>query len=120
MNMKKNYSFFCIRTKSKKIAMTLGFLSFFFTSMASVKTTVADGNWFDSLSWSPVGIPLTEDTVLVNHDMTASGNKIEFSANWLIIKNNKSVECDSIFSLHGNIRLHGSLEAKNYVNGDGD
>jgi hypothetical protein len=87
---------------------------------AAVKTTIADGSWFTASNWSPSGVPLLEDTVIINHTITVSGNYVDFGAEWLIVNSGASILCDTTFSLHGNLRLLGHLEAEIFANGDGD
>ncbi len=103
-----------------KTFFTLALFCAYYSTFATVKTTVADGNWFNASNWSPSGIPLMEDTVIVNHNMNALGDKVEFGANWLIVSGSGNIVCDSIFALHGNLRLMGTLNASFYADGDGD
>lgn len=91
-----------------------------FSAMATVKTTNSNGNWFDPAIWSPFGVPLMEDSVIINHDVTVIGNYVDFGANWLIVNSNASIIGDSIFSLHGNLKLYGSMDLKIIAIGDGD
>ncbi len=103
-----------------KTLFTLALFCAYYTGFATVKTTVADGSWFNASNWSPLGVPLMEDTVIVNHNMNALGDKVEFGANWLIVTNSGNIVSDSVFALHGNLRLMGTLNASLYADGDGD
>ncbi len=103
-----------------KTFFTLALFCAYYSTFATVKTTVADGNWFNAANWSPAGVPLMEDTVIVNHNMNALGDKVEFGASWLIVTTSANIVCDSVFALHGNLRLIGTLNASLYADGDGD
>lgn len=103
-----------------KTLFTLALFCAYYTTFATVKTTVADGNWFTASNWSPAGVPMMEDTVIVNHNMNALGDKVEFGANWLIVSGAGNIVCDSIFALHGNLKLNGTMDINEYVDGDGD
>lgn len=108
------------KVKTAKLIFVLMLLCTITSSFAAVKTTVTNGNWFNPNDWSPVGVPLIEDTVIVNHQMTAMGDVVEFGANWLIVTSNGSILCDSIFALHGSLRLYGNMNVNRYADGDGD
>ena len=90
------------------------------STFASVKSTNSNGSWFDPAIWSPFGVPLMEDSVIINHDITVTGNYVDFGANWLIINSNASIIGDTIFSLHGNMKLYGSMDLRIIAIGDGD
>lgn len=103
-------------------ALLLFFLltGFTFYISAQVKSTISNGSWFDPNIWSPVGVPLMEDTVIINHDLTVSGNYVDFGANWLIVNQNASITGDTIFALHGNLKLFGTMNLNIIAVGDGD
>jgi len=103
-----------------KSAFTLCFILSLMSASATVKTTVADGSWFNSANWNPAGVPLAEDTVLINHDITVFGNYVDFGANWLIVNTGASIVSDTIFALHGNLRLLGTMDIHTIAVGDGD
>ncbi len=92
----------------------------FIPSIAADKTTVGDGNWFDPANWSPAGVPLMEDVVIINHDITTGGGYVEFAADWLIVSADASITSDTIFALHGNLRLFGLMDIQILAIGDGD
>lgn len=89
-------------------------------TFAQNKTTISDGSWFDPAIWSPSGVPLMEDTVFINHDITVSGNYVDFGANWLIVNPTASIVGDTIFSLHGNLKMNGLMDLTIIAVGDGD
>jgi hypothetical protein len=91
-----------------------------FSAFATMKTTNSNGSWFDPGIWSPFGVPLMEDSVIINHDVTVTGNYVDFGANWLIVNTNASIIGDTIFSLHGNLKLYGSMDCNIIAIGDGD
>ncbi|TNF46379.1 MAG: T9SS type A sorting domain-containing protein [Bacteroidetes bacterium] len=97
------------------IVITTSVLSF-----AQNKTTISDGSWFDPAIWSPSGVPLMEDTVFINHDVTVTGNYVDFGANWLIVNPAASIVGDTIFSLHGNLKMKGLMDLTIIAVGDGD
>jgi hypothetical protein len=49
-------------------------------SFAAIKETISNGSWFNPSIWSPAGVPLLEDTVIVNHTITVTGNYVDFGA----------------------------------------
>lgn len=118
--MKRILSTLNTTLKTAKCIITVILSCAITTSFATLKTTVADGNWFNPAGWSPAGVPLIEDTVIVNHHMDALGDKVEFGASWLIVTTNGSIFCDSIFALHGSLYLDGTMNVKRYADGDGD
>ena len=103
-----------------KTLLTFCFSYLLFTSFAATKTTVADGDWFNPANWSPSGVPLIEDTVLINHNITTNGVSVDFGANWLIVNSNASLESSTIFGLHGNLRSYGVIDIQTFAIGDGD
>ncbi|WP_193702248.1 hypothetical protein [Flavobacterium haoranii] len=77
--MKTNYSF----TKFIKSIILFVVLTSFYFSNATEYTSVATGNWEDSSTWFPSGIPTTGDIVKIqNHTITVNSNvsceQIEF------------------------------------------
>lgn len=102
-----------------KQTLTVLLLLITFSSFATIKTTVANGDWFDANNWNPAGVPLSEDTVIINHIITAS-DLVDYAANWMIIENNAEIISDTIFSLHGNYKGYGDLTAQYFASGDGD
>ncbi len=87
-------------------------------NFASTKTSVIDGNWSNPNTWSPVGVPFAEDTLIINSHVFADID-VDFGANWLIINNNDSLTGDSIFGLHGNLKNDGIINLKVFAVGDG-
>ena len=104
----------------KIVSFLIFFTGLIFSVSAQVKSTTSNGNWFDPNIWSPVGVPLMEDTVIINHDVTVSGNYVDFGANWLIVQPSASIVGDTIFSLHGNLKMHGLMDMQIIAVGDGD
>lgn len=103
-----------------KLLLSITTCLIMFSSFATVKTTNSNGSWFDPAIWSPFGVPLMEDSVIINHDVTVTGNYVDFGANWLIVNTNASIIGDTIFSLHGNLKLYGSMDLNIIAIGDGD
>lgn len=103
-----------------KLLLSITTCFLMFSAFATVKTTNSNGSWFDSAIWSPFGVPLMEDSVIINHDVTVTGNYVDFGANWLIVNANASIIGDTIFSLHGNLKLYGTMDLKIIAIGDGD
>lgn len=103
-----------------KLLTTLFFSLFFFTLFGAVKTTVADGDWFNASNWLPSGVPLMEDTVIINHHITISGQVVDYGAQWMIVNANASLVSDTIFALHGNLKMYGMFDIQNLAVGDGD
>ena len=103
-----------------KLLLSISACLFMFNSFATIKTTNSNGNWFDPTVWSPAGVPLMEDSVVINHNITVTGNYVDFGANWLIVNSNASIVGDTIFSLHGNLKLYGSMDLSIIAIGDGD
>lgn len=94
-----------------KKTLTIFILFITFSTFANIKTTVADGDWFDANNWSPVGVPLNEDTLVINHIITAN-DEVGFSANWMIIENNAEIISDTTFTLNGNYKGYGDITAQ--------
>ena len=88
------------------------------TLLAGVKTSVTDGNWFDANTWSPSGVPFQEDTVIIDHHVYVDQNE-DVGINWLIINANDSLTGDSIFGLHGNLKVDGVMNIRVIGVGDG-
>lgn len=70
-----------MKTFFKVILTTL--LITHFSSFATIYTIATTGNWEDSSTWSPSGVPTTGDIVkIVNHNITLNSNascaKVEF------------------------------------------
>lgn len=114
-----------IRRSNRKIAVirngAVALVAIFqtLTVFAGVKISVADGNWNNPSNWNPAGVPLLEDTLILNHHLTASDD-IEFGASWFIVNTGASLSADSSVAVHGSVRLNGQLDALNYADGDGD
>ena len=79
-----------------------------------------DGSWHDPSIWNPAGVPLSEDTVIIDHDIIVAGSHVDFAADWLIVNSSASIVSDTIFSLHGNLRNYGLIDVQHLANGDGD
>lgn len=103
-----------------KLLTTLFFSCFLFTLFGAVKTTVADGDWFNANNWLPSGVPLMEDTVIINHHITISGQVVDYGAQWMIVNSNASLVSDTIFALHGNLKMYGMFNIQKLAVGDGD
>lgn len=97
-------------------------LSFFLTpdASATIKTTVADGDWYTPSNWSPAGYPAMEDTVIINHTIECGLNEVQLVASWLIVNAGKSILSDTTFVLQGNLLLKGTIDVGIYVDGLGD
>ena len=93
-----------------KTVLTFSFILFILSSFGATKTTVADGDWFDANNWSPLGVPVSEDIVIVDHNITIVGQTVDFGANWLIINPGASLVSDTVFGLHGNLRVLGDID----------
>lgn len=103
-----------------KLIATIFFLFTISTLFGAVKTTVADGDWFNANNWLPSGVPLMEDTVIINHNITISGQVVDYGAQWMIVNANASLVSDTIFALHGNLKMYGMFDIQNLAVGDGD
>lgn len=88
-------------------------------SFATIKQTVANGDWNNAANWSPIGAPLSEDTVMVSHDMTATA-AVEFGASWFIMTGSGSFTSNYSFAIHGNIKIYGEINVPIYAEGDGN
>ncbi len=103
----------------KKISTALFLLLFLVTTyQATVKTSIIDGDWSNPATWNPSGIPFAEDTVIINSHVFADIN-VDVGINWLIINANDSLTGDSIFGLHGNLKVDGIVNLRVFVVGDG-
>lgn len=102
----------------KNILFLIVFFFSYFSSGA-IKTTIANGDWFNPSVWSPSGVPMFEDTVVINHNITVSGS-VDYAANWMIVNPGASVISDSTFGLHGNLKLFGLMDIQTLGVGDGD
>lgn len=102
----------------KKLLLFISILTFTY-SFATIKTTVANGDWFDANNWNPTGVPINEDTVVINHIITVNDD-VDYGANWMIVENTGEIIADSTFALHGNYKGFGNLTAQNFASGDGD
>ena len=87
-------------------------------SNASVKTSVVDGNWSNPSTWSPSGVPFSEDTLIINTHVIADVF-IDVGINWLIINAGDSLTGDSLFGLHGNLKVDGIINIRDLAVGDG-
>lgn len=103
-----------------KLLTTSFFIGIIFTFFGAVKTTVADGDWFNPNNWLPIGVPLMEDTVIINHNITISGQVVDYGAQWMIVNSNASIVSDTIFALHGNLKMYGMFNIQTLAVGDGD
>ena len=103
-----------------KTFFTFCFTFLLFSSFATIKITATDGDWFVAGNWIPSGVPVFEDTVIVDHNMTISGSNVDFGANWLIVNAGASIVSDAIFGFHGNLKSYGTIDAQTFAIGDGD
>lgn len=77
-------------------------------SIAAEKVSVADGDWFNASNWSPSGVPVSEDTLIINHNIVAS-DTVNLSANCLIINPNSSLLIDYVMNYSGNLINDGNI-----------
>tara|TARA_B100000508_G_scaffold141097_1_gene146944 strand:- start:36885 stop:37946 length:1062 start_codon:yes stop_codon:yes gene_type:complete len=99
----------------KKLLLLLTLFSISY-SFATIKTTVADGDWFDANNWNPAGVPVNEDTVIINHIVSAT-DLIGLNTNWLIISTNAEIISDTTFTLNGNYKGFGNMTAEYFITG---
>lgn len=52
----------------KKLTIILIFFSLF--GYSAVKTSISNGNWSNASTWSPSGVPISNDKIYINHDIT--------------------------------------------------
>ena len=76
-------------------------------SNAAIKETVANGSLFNPSIWSPAGVPLMEDTVIINHAITVTGNYVDFGASWLIVNQNGNITGDTTIASEKRLFLVG-------------
>lgn len=102
--------------------------SFFFLAIllcsynlnAITKTSVTNGDWNNPSTWNPAVVPLSEDTVVVIHNLFID-KKTEFGASLCWIKTNGSLTGDSVFAVHGNFLNDGLVDINNVIGiGDGN
>jgi len=103
-----------------KTLLTLLLLVSALYSHATIKETISNGSWFNPSIWSPAGVPLMEDTVVINHAITVTGNYVDFGASWLIVNQTGNITGDTTFALHGNLKLYGQVDMSIFAVGDGD
>lgn len=87
-------------------------------SYAAEKTSVVNGNWSDPATWSPVGVPMMEDTVIINTNVTATGI-VDVGIDYLIINEGFTLSSDFAFGLHGNLINNGTVGVAEFAIGDG-
>lgn len=91
-----------------------------FNLNAITKISVSNGNWNHPSSWNPASIPLSEDTIIVTHNLIID-ERTEFGATLLWIKTNGSLTGDSLFGLHGDFLNDGFIDLNNIIAiGDGN
>lgn len=99
----------------------LTFLTGDLHAQPTLKTTVADGDWLNPNIWSPVGVPLSEGTVIINHDVTIpAGELAGFQAEWLIINSGAGITGDASLGFSGNLKLYGLTDLNMFAVSDGD
>lgn len=101
-----------------KIVITLLLLVSTQISWSQAKTSVSDGDWYNPQTWNPPNVPLSEDSVIINHEVTAE-SITEVWINHLIIGSTGILDSDTIFALHGSLKLNGELYADTFAIGDG-
>lgn len=67
-----------------------------------------------------MGVPLMEDTLIIQHTLLVNGNYVDFGADLMIVEAGASIVGDTIFSLHSNLRMYGLRSMKIVAVGDGD
>lgn len=90
-----------------------------FNAQATVKTSVADGDWYDPTTWSPAAVPFLEDTLIIAHNVYLD-DTVDMAIDYLIINNGASLSGPHIFGLHGNLINNGSIDINLMAIGDGN
>ena len=101
----------------KLILLLLTFITTCY-AQAALKISINDGDWNTPETWSPVGVPFDEDTVIVNHHITVDEN-VDVGINTLIVNAGKNLEGSALFGLHGNLFNYGVIDLYFLAIGDG-
>jgi hypothetical protein len=115
----RKIGFFQYFNSMKALLVLLLLISALYTN-AAIKETISSGSWFNPSIWSPAGVPLLEDTVVINHAISVTGNYVDFGASWLIVNQTGNITGDTTFALHGNLKLYGQVDMSIFAVGDGD
>lgn len=91
-------------------------ISFF--SFSATKTSIANGNWHNPATWMPAGVPIGEDTVLINNDVVVD-QFTDVAINVLWVIGGKSLTGNSTMGLHGNLIVDGTVDLPSFGIGDG-
>jgi hypothetical protein len=77
------------------------FSCFFSFSFAGVYNSISDGDWTDTLTWNPSGIPEAGDTIDIETNVFLD-TSITFSATcWMVIKNNGLLSGSNFYFVDG-------------------
>jgi hypothetical protein len=92
----------------------------YFTAVhAAQKISVENGDWSNPATWSPAGVPLFEDTVIINTNVVASEN-IDVVINYLIVNEGYTLSSEFTFGLRGNLLNYGTIDIEILGIGDGE
>ncbi len=83
-------------------------------TLGAIKTSIVNGSWDDPAIWSPTGAPLSEDTVIINSNVTCFGMRVAFAANLFWVQSGSSVSGDSIFVLNGSFLIDGMVDLEDF------
>ncbi len=118
--MKKNFTI--LRETKIRNLFVLFVLIFFHSnqSLATTKTSIANGSWNNPAIWSPWGLPLSADTIIVNTNLYyADAQMAGASATYLEITSNGSlVSVDgtgSVLFVAEEINIIGTFTAMNVI-----
>lgn len=97
-----------------------------FSSYATTYTSAANGNWEDTSTWSPIGVPTTGDIVIIgNHVITVNSNATCASITCLGSNEGSStltINSGAKLTLSGNFIVEptNSYDNNSYINGVGE